>query len=69
MKEELIRIQADLKKDNQEEASPKQRQVRPPKVDIKTFNGLFINWSQSRGQFTDTINKLNIAPNSLIYAG
>ena len=57
-----IRLQANLMQDNQGEASPKQRQVRPPKIDIETFEGWFINWPQSRGQFTEPIDKLNIAP-------
>lgn len=29
-----IRLQADLMKDDQGEASPKQRQVKPPKIEI-----------------------------------
>lgn len=29
-----IRLQADLMQDNQGEASPKQRQVKPPKIEI-----------------------------------
>ena len=48
--------------DNQGEASPKQGQVRPPKIDIAILEGFFINWPQSRGQFTETIDKSNIAP-------
>ena len=57
-----IRLQADLMQDNQGEASPKQRQVRPPKIEIETLKGVFMNWPQSRGQFTETIDKWNIAP-------
>ena len=57
-----IRLQADLMQDNMGKVSPKQRQMRPPKNEIETLQGLFMNWPQSRRQFTETTDNSNIAP-------
>ena len=42
--------------------SPKQTQAKLPKIEIKKFEGSYLDWPRFWGQFTETIDKAEIAP-------
>ena len=42
--------------------SPKQTQAKLPKIEIKRFEGSYLDWPRFWGQFTETIDKAEIAP-------
>ena len=59
--ERKIKLQADLMQENQGDASSKQTSAKLPKIEIERFEGSFSDWPRFWGQFTETIDKADIA--------
>lgn len=47
---------------HEEGSSPKQTQAKLPKIEIKRFEGSYLDWPRFWGQFIETIDKAEIAP-------
>ena len=62
--EEKMKLQTNLttKESHEGGGSPKQTQAKLPKIKIKRFEGSYLDWSRFWGQFTETIDKAEIAP-------
>ena len=66
--ERKIKLQADLMQANQRGASSKQTSGKLPNIEIERFEGSFLDWPRFWGQFTETIDKADIASiNKLTY--
>lgn len=62
--EEKMKLQTNLttKESHEGGGSPKQTQAKLPKIEIKRFEGSYLDWPRFWGQFTETIDKAEIAP-------
>ena len=62
--EQKIKLQNDLtvQESHEGSGSPKQTQAKLPKIEIKRFEGSYLDWPRFWGQFTETIDKAEIAP-------
>ena len=61
--EQKMKLQTDLTmQKSQENGLPKQSQAKLPKIEIKKFEGSYLDWPRFWGQFTETIDKADIAP-------
>ena len=62
--EEKTKLQASITTQESHEGggSPKQTQAKLPKIEIKKFEGSYLDWPRFWGQFTETIDKAEIAP-------
>ena len=65
LQEQKMKLQNDLATQESHEGggSPKQTtQVKLPKIEIKMFEGSYLDWPRFWGQFTETIDKAEVAP-------
>ena len=62
--EQKMKLQTSLTTQESHEGggSPKQTQAKLPKIEIKRFEGSYLDWPRFWGQFTETIDKAEIAP-------
>lgn len=65
LQEQKMKLQNDLATQESHEGggSPKQTtQAKLPKIEIKMFEGSYLDWPRFWGQFTETIDKAEVAP-------
>lgn len=65
LQEQKMKLQNDLatQESHQGGGSPKQTtQAKLPKIEIKMFEGSYLDWPRFWGQFTETIDKAEVAP-------
>lgn len=62
--EQKMKLQTNLTTQESHEGggSPKQTQAKLPKIEIKRFEGSYLDWPRFWGQFIETIDKAEMAP-------